>query len=384
MKKDNAVLSRRKNLTRSNSNYTDLDQNTLSAAQVVDPVLGSDLTHMAAPLDSQTIKPAPANFSGVAPSLKSSKTPGLISMVMNTGSGHHAAGHEQLASELVAYFDAQGFRVDLYMLTEAQQLTEVLHQIVVKHQREGGIIVAAGGDGTLNSVAQALQHSQICMGIIPLGTFNYVARALHIPLDPFDAAQVIVQGKRQAIHLGNVNEYVYLNNASIGLYPKIIEQREAYNIRFGRFRSVAMMSGLIVLLREQQKFKLKLTVDGQQIPLETPLVFFGNNQLQLADLKLTLSQCVAQGKLAAVAISQLTRWQMIKLIHRLQQGDFEKAPEVSSFCATEIKIESRVKWMKVAIDGEIIKMNTPLLFKVSHDALQVMVPCYSENSDAVK
>lgn len=308
----------------------------------------------------------------------------LISIVMNTGSGHHAAGHEQLASELLAYFKAQGFLVDLYMLTQAEQLSAVLAQAVSKHQREGGVIVAAGGDGTLNTVAQALQNTQICMGIIPLGTFNYVARALNIPLDPFAAAQVIAQGQCQPIHVGNVNGYIYLNNASIGLYPKIIEQREAYNTKFGRFRTVAMMSGLIVLLREQQKLKLKLTVDGQQIPLETPLIFFGNNQLQLADLKLALAKCAAQGKLAAVAISQLTRWQMIKLIHRLQQGDFEKAPEVSSFCATEIKIESRRKRMKVAIDGEIIKMNTPLLFKVSHDALQVMVPRSFETSDAVK
>lgn len=307
-------------------------------------------------------------------SAENKKDAGLISMLMNTGSGHHAAGHEQLAINLIAYFKQQGFVVDLYILNETDRLTDVLEQIKQKHQRDGGIVVAAGGDGTLNSVAQILQGTQICMGIIPLGTFNYVARALDIPLDPFAAAQVIVKGHRQAIHLGSVNGYVYLNNASIGLYPKIIEQREAYNIRFGRFRTVAMMSGLIVLLREQLKLKLRLTVDGQKIPMETPLVFFGNNQLQLADLKLTLADCAAQGKLAAVAMSQLTRWQMVKLIHRLQQGSFEKAPEVSSFCATEIKIEARRKHMKVAIDGEIIKMNTPLLFKVSHNALQVMVP----------
>ena len=298
----------------------------------------------------------------------------LISMLMNTGSGHHAAGHEQLAIDLIAYFKQQGFIVDLYILNETNRLNDVLEQIKLKHPCESGIVVAAGGDGTLNSVAQVLQHTQICMGIIPLGTFNYVARALNIPLDPFAAAQVIVQGRRQAIHLGSVNGCVYLNNASIGLYPKIIEQREAYNTRFGRFRTVAMMSGLIVLLSEQRQLKLKLTVDGEKIPLQTPLVFFGNNQLQLADLKLALANCAAQGKLAAVAISQLTRWQMIKLIHRLQQGSFEQAPEVSSFCATEIKIEARKKSMKVAIDGEIITLKTPLLFKVAHDALQVMVP----------
>lgn len=298
----------------------------------------------------------------------------LISMVMNIGSGHHAAGHEQLAKDLMHFFENNGFEVDLYMLTKAQQLTEVIQQAVINHQHREGIIVAAGGDGTLNSVAQELQHKPIAMGIIPLGTFNYVARALNIPLDPFEAAEVIVSGQSQGVNIGTINQYVYLNNASIGLYPKIIEQREVHNARFGRFRGVAMVSGFIVLMREQQKLKLKMTVDGEQTPIETPLVFFGNNQLQLQDMKLQLFKCVEQGKLAVVAITQLSRWQMIKLIHRLQIGQFEQAPEVTSFCADTIKIEASVKRMKVAIDGEIVRIKTPLVFKVAHNALQVMVP----------
>lgn len=298
----------------------------------------------------------------------------LISMVMNTGSGHHANGHEQLARELTDYFKQQGFEVDLYLLTKAQQLSQVVRQAIRKHQREGGIIVAAGGDGTLNTVAQELQHTRIKMGIIPLGTFNYVARALNIPLNPFAAAEVIATGIPCGVHVGTVNDYIYLNNASIGLYPKIIEQRELHNARFGRFRAVAMVSGFVVLMSEQLKLKLKMTIDGEQTPIETPLVFFGNNQLQLEDLKLQLASCVEQGKLAAVAITALTRWQLIKLIHQLQWGTFEQAPEVTSFCAETIKIESRVKQMKVAIDGEIVKIKTPLLFKVAHNALQVMVP----------
>ncbi|TEU30421.1 diacylglycerol/lipid kinase family protein [Alkanindiges illinoisensis] len=327
------------------------------------PIQSTELSEPIAPVSSYSPEDQPAYASGR-----------LISMVMNTGSGHHAYGHEQLARQLTAYFSEQGFEVDLYLLTEARQLSEVVRQARAKHEREGGVIVAAGGDGTLNTVAQELKHSSIRMGIIPLGTFNYVARALDIPLDPFAAAQVIVEGIARPVHLGIVNDYIYLNNASIGLYPKIIEQRELYNARFGRFRVVAMVSGFVVLMREQQKLKLKMTIDGEQTPIETPLVFFGNNQLQLQDLKLTLAECVAQGKLAAVAITALTRWQMIKLIHRLQVGLFEQAPEVTSFCADQIKIESRVKRMKVAIDGEIVQISTPLIFKVAHNALQVMVP----------
>lgn len=306
----------------------------------------------------------------------------LISLVMNTGSGHHAAGHQVLAKELEAFFKDKGCDVDMYLPTASHELGQMLQMAVGKHQRLNakGIIVAAGGDGTLNGVAQKLIYTDIALGIIPLGTFNYVARALHIPLDPFEAAQIIVDGVRHAVNVGTVNHYVYLNNASIGLYPKIIEQREADNARFGRFRAVAMISGFAVLMREQLKLKLKMTIDGEKKQIESPLVFFGNNQLQLHDFHLQLSECVAQGKLAAVAITELSRWQLIKLIHRLQLGTFEQAPEVTAICAEAIKIESKAKTMKVAIDGEIVYVNTPLMFKVAHAALQVMVPAHFPSS----
>lgn len=293
---------------------------------------------------------------------------------MNIASGHHANGHEVLAKELKSFFMDHGYEVDLYLPTKSKGLTQLVKLAVIRHRQRQGIIVAAGGDGTLNCVAQELHHTEIPLGIIPLGTFNYVARVLNIPLDVFEAAQVIVDGHHRAINIGLVNEYVYLNNASIGLYPKIIEQREADNARFGRFRAVAMISGFAVLMREQQKLRLKMMVDGQEEPLESPLIFFGNNQLQLHDMNLQLAECVEQGKLAAVAITALTRWQLIKLIHRLQRGTFEQAPEVSAFCAEMIKIHAKVKTMKVAIDGEIVRIKTPLIFKVAHQALHVMVP----------
>jgi diacylglycerol kinase family enzyme len=298
----------------------------------------------------------------------------LISMVMNTGSGHHAYGHEVLAKELKSFFMDHGYDVEMYLPTETNELSQLVQLAIIQHRRRKGIIVAAGGDGTLNCVAQKLQNTNIPLGIIPLGTFNYVARALNIPLDVFEAAQVIVDGHYRAINVGLVNQYVYLNNASIGLYPKIIEQRETDNARFGRFRAVAMISGFAVLMREQQKLRLQMMVDGQEEPLESPLIFFGNNQLQLKEMNLQLATCVEQGKLAAVAITPLTRWQLLKLIHRLQRGTFEQAPEVSAFCADVIKINAKVKTMKVAIDGEIVRVKTPLIFKIAHQALQVMVP----------
>lgn len=298
----------------------------------------------------------------------------LISLIMNINAGHRMLDAEPISEVLVRYFTQRGCDVELHIADESYKVQQLTLKVAAQHQGRSGVIVAAGGDGTVNAVAQALLHGTIPMGIIPLGTFNYVARALGIPLNPLDAAHVILHGQRYAIHVGCVNQYIYLNNASIGLYPRLIEQREYDNNRFGRFRYVAMLSGFTALMREHQKLKLKLIVDGQIKPLETPLVFFGNNQLQLQDFKLNLAECAAMGKLAVVATTELSKWQTLKLIARLQLGTFEDAPEVTAFCAETIKIESKARQMKVAIDGEIVHVQTPLYFSVAKEALTVIAP----------
>jgi diacylglycerol kinase family enzyme len=298
----------------------------------------------------------------------------FISIVMNQSSGRRAPEFVPVHEVLANYFSERGFEVELHLAADPLDLVHLVQKAVAQHKNRKGVIVAAGGDGTVNAVAHALLNETIPMGIIPLGTFNYVARALDIPLELFAAADVIVHGHPYKIHVGCVNQYIYLNNASIGLYPRMIEQREQDNSRYGRFRAVALISGFAVLMREHQKLKLKLSIDGQLEPIETPLVFFGNNPLQLQDYNLELAECAAMGKLAVVAITEVSRWQILKLITRLQVGTFEQAPEVTAFCADQIRIDSKASQMKVAIDGEIIRINTPLYFSVAKDAVTIMVP----------
>lgn len=303
----------------------------------------------------------------------------LVSLIINGKSGHHVEGGPSLIDRLSAYYQQQGCEVTVYAaqhpceLSHLAQLALAVHH---QHHQQGqqGLIVVVGGDGTINTVAHRLLHSHIPLGIIPAGTFNYVARALGLPLDPLEAAEVTLKGVQRDIHVGMVNQYIYLNNASIGLYPHLIEQREADKGRFGRYQTVAMLSGFAVLMRQHQKMRLKMIVDGHPEPIESPMVFFGNNQLQLTDMHLALADCAAAGKLAAVAMAEVNRLQILALIARMQLGTFEQSPQVHSFCADRISIESRSRSMKLAIDGEVVTANTPLQFKVARHALAVMTP----------
>lgn len=305
-----------------------------------------------------------------------------ISLIINRHAGQQVVQGEPLARQLFDYFTEQGCEVTLYQPEDDGSFDQAIVQALQQQAERAGVLVAAGGDGTLNSIAHRLRQAQqqtpalaeVSLGIIPLGTFNYVARALQIPLDPLQAAAVIVQGQPQSIHVGCVNQYIYLNNASIGLYPHLIQQRERDNRRFGRQRWVAALSGLTVLLRQHHRLKLRMLVDGQSEALLTPMVFFGNNQLQLSDFKLKIADCAAQGRLAAVAMQPVSRLQMFGLIASLQLGRFEQEPAVQCYCAEQIRIDAGGSQMKLAIDGEIVTVKPPLQFHVAQNALNVMVP----------
>ena len=311
-----------------------------------------------------------------------SAQPRRISMIINRHAGQQLLQGEQLSKQLSDYWVAQGCEVTLYQPEDADAFTQAIEHALQQQAAQPGVLVAAGGDGTLNAVAHRLWQAQqqipalraVTIGIIPLGTFNYVARALQIPLQPLQAAAVIVQGQPQSIHIGCVNQYIYLNNAAMGLYPHLIQQRERDNRRFGRYRWVAALSGLTVLLKQHHRLKLRMLVDGQSSALLTSMVFFGNNQLQLSDFKLNLAECAAQGKLAGFAMQKVSRWQILGLLASLQVGRFEQAPAVQCYCADQIQIDTGRPQVKLAIDGEIVSIKPPLQLSVAKHALKIMVP----------
>lgn len=299
-----------------------------------------------------------------------------LSIIYNQKSGFHAAQQDEVYEKLMTFWTKYGFEIQVFELNQNVSFDEMMDTVLARHQdtESRGVVVAAGGDGTLNAVAKKLMHTDIPMGIIPLGTFNYVARVLGIPIDIFQAAEVIATGAYRHVHVATINDHIYLNNASLGLYPLFIKKRELYNQRFGRFPLHAYTSGLDVLLREHKSLKLSVNVDGQKYPVATPLIFFGNNQLQLCDMKLRIAECAANGKLAGVVVAKSDRLSLMKMLWKLIQGKIDQASDVYSFCAEQIQVDCKKNKLTVAVDGELIELQPPLKFAVKKSALKVMVP----------
>jgi len=299
-----------------------------------------------------------------------------LSIIYNARSGFHASNKEQVYEQLLTYFTEQGFEIQAFELGEKKDFPTLMQSIIQRHQSSEsiGVIVAAGGDGTLNAVAKALLGSNIPLGILPLGTFNYVARVLNIPIDIMQAAEVIATGQIRSIHVAKINDQIYLNNASLGLYPLFIQRRELYNAKFGRFPLHAYTSGLDVLIRDRKELKLEVEVDGKIYPVKTPLIFFGNNQLQLAEMKLRIAKCAEQGQVAGVVVAKSDKLTLFRMLLQLIRGELEQAPDVYSFAADDVKVFSRREKLTVALDGEIVEMRPPLHITVQKNAVNIMVP----------
>lgn len=299
-----------------------------------------------------------------------------LSLIYNKKSGFHAANKDEVYEQFVADLSTAGFEIQSFELSECMNFDQMMQDILLRHRQAEnvGVVVAAGGDGTLNAVASKLMGTDIPMGILPLGTFNYVARVLNIPLDLLDAAKAIGEGQPRSVHVAQLNQHIYLNNASLGLYPLFIQKREQFNKHFGRFPLHAYTSALGVLIRDRKELKLEVEVDGQRYPVKTPLIFFGNNQLQLAEMKLRIAEAAEAGKVAGVVVAKSDKRTLFKTLWQLIKGNLDQASDVYSFAADEVIVHSKRNKLTVAVDGEIVTMTPPLKITVRKHALNIMVP----------
>ena len=302
-------------------------------------------------------------------------TPPLF-IVFNIGSGHGDAAEARASIESAC--TEAGRELHLLVVDEPQRITELAHEAVRRAQQAGGIVVAAGGDGSINAVAQATLGSSRHFGVLPQGTFNYFSRTHGIPAEIGPAMQVLLHETAQPVQVGLVNERVFLVNASLGLYPKLLEDREAWKKKLGRSRLVATGAGLMTLLRGYRNLRLRIGVHGATRDVRTPTLFVGNNALQMEQFGFPEAQAIDAGALAGITLRPVGRLALLGLVLRGALGRLGEADQVSNFSFQELTVlRSRgfgKRRVKVATDGEITRMSAPLVFRVSPEPLWLIRP----------
>ena len=307
---------------------------------------------------------------------------GPLYVVLNAASGHKDTNEERQV--LAEVFESAGRAFEFLQFDDPASITTVSAKAVALAKAQGGVVVAAGGDGTINAVAAAVLHSGCPFGVIPQGTFNYFGRANAIPQDARAAAAALLGASISPVTVGEVNGRVFLVNASLGLYPQLLENREAWKEQFGRSRLVAFASGLATIFQARGQLKLDIEMAGKTRVLRTPTLFIGNNHLQLSQVGIHAehADAVNQGGLAGIAVRPIGTLALFGLLVRGVIGRLGDADNIDTFSFHHLKVAMRGKRrVKVATDGEVNWMTPPLVFQVADTPLLLMVPASADRAE---
>lgn len=323
----------------------------------------------------------------MTPSLKAAEhaaRTGALFIVMNAGSGRSDADEErQIMGDV---FKKSGRKFEFLKIADPSQIGEVCKRAVRLAAEQGGVVVAAGGDGTINAVASAVLGTCCPFGVLPQGTFNYFGRVNGIPQDTRAAAIALLGASVSPVQVGEVSGRLFLVNASLGLYPQLLEDREAWKQQFGRSRFVAFLSGLSTLLKARGQLKLEIELAGQTAFLRTPTLFVGNNHLQLKRVGIDENHAgaVNRGELAGIAVQPIGTLALFGLLARGLLGRLGDAEHIDSFTFRKLTVSPRGrKRVKVATDGEVVWMNAPLVFQVAAEPLLLLVPAPNDRAEVV-
>ncbi len=312
--------------------------------------------------------------------LEARKRNGPFFVVANVASG---SGGEARLEELRDHFRSAGAVVRWVPATKDQDLEQPLLWAAKAAREAGGTLVVVGGDGSINSALPLAVESGVPLGIIPGGTFNYVARDFEIPFDPREAVETLISGTPISVRVGQVNGHPFLVNASLGLYPRLLEDREKAKRRYGRNRALALaISALSLLARRASTFALDIQrasdeggAVGAPHRMAISTLFIGRSSLQLR--RVGIEEAEEPDELTAVVLRQPSPLRLLGLGVRATLGTLGEAPDILSFPFEKLVVEangSRGDTVKIALDGEVFRMACPLIFEVAPEPLRLIVP----------
>lgn len=297
-------------------------------------------------------------------------------IVLNAGSGHSET--EERISTIRDVMDGEGRICHLEVVDKPERLEDIAREMAAKAIASGGVLVAAGGDGTINTVAHQAVLAGCPFGVLPQGTFNYFGRTHGIPEDLSEAVYAMLRADVRPVQVGMLNNKIFLVNASVGLYPALLEEREHDKREFGRSRLVAFLSAIKMALRPARHLRIALELDGKEKRLHTTTLFVGNNRLQMEQVGMQeLTEAVEEGQLVALAPKPMGKLGLLGLLIRGAFGRLGDGDDLIAFPFKSMTVRTPSFYgrrrLKVATDGEVDKMATPLEFRVLEGRLKLLV-----------
>lgn len=294
-----------------------------------------------------------------------------LPVLINRSGGAAAALGERLEETVRGAFAPSGREIALELIS-ADEMADAIRRHI-----NASVLAVGGGDGTLGGAAQLLTGTRTALAILPLGTRNHLARALGIPMDLTEAASIAATGERRRMDLGRAGTRIFVNNASIGLYPKLVRERDRRELP----KWLGTIPATWQVLKTMRAHHYRVTLDGEARRIRTPLLFIGNNRYSLDLGSLGQRESLGDGELSICAVRADGPMHMIKFAAKVLVGMADPGADFAELGeARSITIEGAGE-IGVALDGEVIKMDLPLTLDILPSALGVVAPRVPVNGE---
>jgi diacylglycerol kinase family enzyme len=291
-----------------------------------------------------------------------------IAVVLNAAAGTgQATGVGQRIAEL---FADRGRMPRITVVSNGAAVREAAQLAVA----EGcDVLVAGGGDGTVSAAAASVAGREIPLGVLPLGTLNHFAKDLGIPLELEAAAAVVLAGKVQSVDVGEVNEQIFVNNSSLGVYPSIVRLRNRFRESV-RAKWLAALWATLAVLRRRPFLAVRISSPDRTLVRRTPFVLVGNNEYRMMGLLAASRDSLTRGKLAVYLMNAERRRGLLVLGWKVLLRGAGDVEELDLLRVDEATAETRRGSIPVAVDGEVVQLASPLHYRSRPGALRVFVP----------
>jgi diacylglycerol kinase family enzyme len=287
-------------------------------------------------------------------------------VIINTHSGRARRGQE--LGKLLAALNRIP-EVEPHFLAKGEDPTALAKRL----SQEGAAVVgAAGGDGTLNAVANGLAETETALAVIPFGTLNHFAQDLGIPPQPEEAARLLLspEAAERKIDLGKVNGRYFLNNSSLGLYPHLVRLREKNEAHLGKWPAYVLAA--FSTLRYPVYAQVSLPVAEAAKPLRVWLVFVANNQIELKLPRPGYRARLDEGCLDLYVLRASHPVALVWTAFRFAFGRLDRSHLLREHHLKQFEIHTQKRRrVNVACDGEVFRMHPPVRYEVVPGALKV-------------
>lgn len=292
-----------------------------------------------------------------------------IPVIVNASAGQ---GHGDECRRLGELFARHGLQAEVKLARSGEELVALAREAM---RARPPLLVGAGGDGTLSAIAETVRGTETAFGVLPFGTFNHFAKDLGIPLEAEKAVEVIARGERRAIDVGELNGECFLNNASLGIYPVLVRRRDFQRRELGRRKLSAMAWAMWTIVRRSPFMRLSVEVDGAEPRAwRAPFIFIGNNVYTMKGFALGTRERLDCGELSIYSTPRGSRRGLLKLALHALLGRLDQSKDFVATTARSLRLDSRRPRLRVAADGEVRLLQTPLEFRIVPRSLFVMVP----------